>query len=55
MVIEDAIAGVRAAKNAGMKCIAVTNTHPAERLKEADRVVNNLEIVTVNTIESVLH
>jgi len=55
VVIEDAIAGVRAAKNAGMKCIAVTNTHPAERLKEADRVVDSLEIVTVNTIESVLH
>jgi beta-phosphoglucomutase family hydrolase len=55
VVIEDAIAGVRAAKNAGMKCIAVTNTHPAERLNEADLVVDSLELATVSTIEALLH
>ena len=54
VVIEDAIAGVKAAKNAGMKCIAVTNTHPADRLREADKVVGSLEKVTVNTVESLL-
>jgi beta-phosphoglucomutase family hydrolase len=41
-VIEDAIAGVAAAKQAGMKCIAVTNSHPKNRLKNADIVVGNL-------------
>jgi beta-phosphoglucomutase family hydrolase len=54
VVIEDAIAGVRAAKDAGMKCIAVTNTHPAEMLQEADKVVDSLERVTVSTLESLL-
>jgi beta-phosphoglucomutase family hydrolase len=54
VVIEDAIAGVKAAKNAGMKCIAVTNTHPADRLKEADLVVDSLELATVSTVESLL-
>ncbi len=54
VVIEDAIAGVRAAKNAGMKCIAVTNTHPAEKLVEADKVVDSLEEVTLNALESLL-
>jgi beta-phosphoglucomutase family hydrolase len=33
IVIEDAIAGVTAARRAGMRCIAVTNTHPREKLK----------------------
>jgi beta-phosphoglucomutase family hydrolase len=51
VVIEDAIAGVTAAKNAGMKCIAVTNSHPAEKLKEADLIVDTLEKVGVGDIE----
>lgn len=54
VVIEDAIAGVSAAKNAGMKCVAVTNTHPAERLRDADLVVDSLEEVTVETLENLL-
>jgi beta-phosphoglucomutase family hydrolase len=45
VVIEDAIAGVQAAKRAGMRCIAVTNTHPAESLAQADLVVGSLEDV----------
>jgi beta-phosphoglucomutase family hydrolase len=45
IVIEDAVAGVRAAKRAGMFCIAVTNTHDAQSLDEADMIVNSLEEV----------
>lgn len=52
VVIEDAIAGVRAAKSAGMKCIAVTNTHPPERLAEADLMVDSLVGVTVESLEA---
>jgi HAD superfamily hydrolase (TIGR01509 family) len=51
VVMEDAVAGVRAAKSAGMYCIAVTNTRPREDLAEADIVVNSLEEVSVKTIE----
>jgi beta-phosphoglucomutase family hydrolase len=51
VVIEDAVAGVRAAKAAGMKCIAVTGTHPKESLAEADLVVDTLEAVNSRTIE----
>ena len=54
VVIEDAVAGVRAAKAAGMKCIAVINTNPAEVLAEADKVVDSLEAVTVNTFKLLL-
>ncbi|MFH1255755.1 MAG: HAD family phosphatase [Candidatus Diapherotrites archaeon] len=45
VVIEDAIQGVNAAKAAGMKCIAVTNSFPAEKLKAAgaELVVKSLK------------
>jgi len=55
LVIEDAVAGVAAAKSAGMKCLAVTNSHPAERLTKADLVVNALSEVTVNGITALFH
>ena len=43
VVIEDSLVGVRAAKKAGMKCVAVSNSFPPPRLKEADLVVDTLE------------
>jgi len=45
VVIEDSPLGVKAAKTAGMQCLAVTNTHPIQELQEADRVVDSLENV----------
>jgi HAD superfamily hydrolase (TIGR01509 family) len=42
LVIEDSVAGVRAAKRAGMKCLAVTTSYPAEKLIEANWVLPNL-------------
>jgi len=38
VVIEDSVNGIRAAKVAGMRCVAVAQTFPAERLQEADVV-----------------
>ena len=55
IVIEDAVAGVTAAKRAGMCCLAVTNTHPRTNLTEADLVVDTLEEVTVDDLERLLH
>jgi len=54
VVIEDAVAGVTAAKRAGMHCLAVTNTHPKTSLAEADMVVDTLEAVSVNDLERLL-
>jgi beta-phosphoglucomutase family hydrolase len=51
IVIEDAIAGIRAAKAAGMRCIAVANTFPREELQQADLVVNSLEEVDEETLK----
>lgn len=45
IVIEDAIAGIEGARRAGMKCIAVTTTNPAETLMDADFVVETLEMI----------
>ena len=54
VVIEDAIAGVAAAKSAGMKCLAVTNTNPKGSLAEADLVVDTLEGITAIDITGLL-
>ena len=48
VVIEDAVVGVGAAKRAGMKCIAVTTTNPAEALSAADVVVDRLDALPVD-------
>ena len=45
VVIEDAVHGVRAAKAAGMYCVAVTTTTSREKLHQADRVVDSLELL----------
>lgn len=43
LVIEDSIPGIRAGHAAGMKVLAVANTHVPEELKEADAVAPSLE------------
>jgi beta-phosphoglucomutase family hydrolase len=55
IVVEDAVAGVTAAKRAGMYCLAVTNTHPRVSLKEADLITDTLESVTMNNLKRLLN
>ena len=45
IVIEDSREGIKGARRAGMKCLAVTNSHPAELLGEAHTIVKSLEEV----------
>ncbi len=47
VVVEDAVNGVQAARTAGMRCVAVAQTFPAEQLWEADLVRPSLRDVTV--------
>jgi mannitol-1-/sugar-/sorbitol-6-phosphatase len=47
IAIEDAPAGVTAAKAAGLRTIAVTSTHPATALTAADAVVDGLSEIQV--------
>ena len=51
VVMEDAIAGVAGAKAGGMKCVAVTNSHPVASLKDADLVVDSLENVDIDVLK----
>lgn len=58
LVMEDAVAGVQAAKAGGMKCIAVSfvGHHPEDALRRAgaDRVVMNLDEVNVRTVRELV-
>ncbi|GAA3395413.1 hypothetical protein GCM10020369_68440 [Cryptosporangium minutisporangium] len=42
VVVEDAPAGIRSGRDAGCPVVAVTTSHPAEELAEADVVVPDL-------------
>jgi len=42
LVIEDSRPGVEAARRAGMRCLAVTNSYSATELADADLVVQSL-------------
>jgi len=54
VVIEDAPNGVAAAKAAGAKCIAVTNTVTAAELIDTDIICQSLEEINLNTIIDLL-
>ncbi len=54
VVVEDAVAGVGGARRAGMKCVAVTTTNPAQALKEADVIVERLDALPLDTFERLL-
>lgn len=51
LVIEDSLHGVEGAKAAGMKCLAVTNSYPKEKLAHADRVVESLQSIQPQDLE----
>jgi mannitol-1-/sugar-/sorbitol-6-phosphatase len=47
VVVEDAPAGIRAARAAGMKAIGLTSTYAADKLSEADVVIGSLSEIEV--------
>jgi HAD superfamily hydrolase (TIGR01509 family) len=51
LVIEDSKEGIRGARQAGMRCLAVSNSHPVELLQEANTVVRSLEEVDLSLLE----
>ena len=51
LVIEDSIPGVEGAVAAGMRCLAVSNTHPPNQLTHADAVTNSLAEYDIHSLE----
>ncbi len=51
VVIEDSKEGIKGARRAGMKCLAVTNSYPADLLSEANAVVKSLEQVELKFLQ----
>lgn len=50
VVVEDAVNGVQAAKAAGMRCVAVAHSFSAERLREADLVIERIDQVQMRDL-----
>jgi HAD superfamily hydrolase (TIGR01509 family) len=53
LVLEDAPAGLSAARNAGMACVGVLSTH--DHLNEADRIVSSLDELSLADLEAIIH
>jgi len=51
LVVEDSIAGVQGSLQAGMVCLAVTNTYPRDKLEGAHRVVDTLDGLSLESLE----
>jgi len=54
VVVEDAPAGISAAKAAGMRVLAVTNSYPTTELSAADRIVHSLTEVSAASLEELI-
>jgi HAD superfamily hydrolase (TIGR01509 family) len=51
IVFEDSVVGLKAAKNAGMKCIAITNTYAPQFLKQADLIIDSYNKESIGIIK----
>jgi HAD superfamily hydrolase (TIGR01509 family) len=54
LVVEDSLAGIRSAKAAGMRVLALATTYPPEQLTEANLVLPSLEGLPPESIEPLL-
>ena len=50
LVVEDAVNGIEAARDAGAKCLAVTGSFTATELARADWIVNNLSEISEDVL-----
>ncbi|MBI3034181.1 HAD family phosphatase [Candidatus Woesearchaeota archaeon] len=51
VIVEDSKHGIQAARNAGMKCIAVATTHKPDELAIADIVVNSIMEIKLSMLK----
>lgn len=55
VVVEDAPVGIQAARAAGMRCAVLVGTHPAAALRDADRIVNRLDELSIDLIRELVN
>jgi beta-phosphoglucomutase-like phosphatase (HAD superfamily) len=53
LVIEDSTAGVKAAKRAGMVCIAVVTSHLESQLRSADLIIDDFSLPLIEAIRKI--
>jgi HAD superfamily hydrolase (TIGR01509 family) len=51
IVFEDSVVGIKAAKSAGMNCVAITNTYVPKFLKQADLIIDSYTKENIGIIE----
>jgi beta-phosphoglucomutase len=51
VAIEDSRWGLESARGAGLRCVGVTNSYPADELGDAELVVGGLETLTLGQLE----
>jgi beta-phosphoglucomutase family hydrolase len=54
LVFEDALAGIAAARSAGMKVVGVATSLPKERLVETDLIINDFTGITIDVIKQII-
>lgn len=52
VAFEDSLAGIRSAKAAGMKVVALTTTHTAEDMAEADLIINDYTEISLEKLRT---
>ncbi|MDR1182550.1 MAG: HAD family phosphatase [Bacteroidales bacterium] len=53
IVFEDALAGIQAARAAGMKVVGVATSLPKERLTETDMIINDFTEITLDILKQI--
>lgn len=54
IVIEDSVAGLLAARNAGMKCVAITTTNPKDLLSTAELIIESFSFVNPSILRNLI-
>jgi beta-phosphoglucomutase len=54
VAIEDSKWGIQSAKAAGLPCVAVTTSYPAAELQEADLIVDSVNALTLDSLQTLV-
>ena len=52
VVFEDSLAGMKGAKNAGMKCVGIATSVPVSKMADADIRLTNYGELSIQSVEA---